>query len=40
VPPRGARIIFEALLRTFAGIGYKHINCNISQDGVLIRNGE
>lgn len=33
VPPRGARIIFEALLRTFAGIGYKHTECNISFEG-------
>ena len=33
VPPRGARIIFEALLRTLAGIEYEHIACNISPDG-------
>ena len=33
VPPRGARIIFEALLRTFAGIGYGSVSCNISEDG-------
>ena len=35
VPPRGAKIIFEALLRTLAGIGYDHIECNITEDGVL-----
>lgn len=35
VPPRGAQVIFEALLRTFAGIPYKHIVCNITDDGVL-----
>lgn len=39
VPPRGARIIFEALLRTFAGIDYLHVNCNISDEGVF-RKGE
>ncbi len=33
VPPRGARIIFEALLRTMAGIDYDHIECNITQEG-------
>ena len=33
VPPRGARIIFEALLRTFAGIGYTHVECNITENG-------
>ena len=33
VPPRGARIIFEAILRTFAGIEYKHTLCNISDNG-------
>lgn len=35
VPPRGAQIIFEALLRTLAGIGYEHIECNISNEGTL-----
>ena len=35
VPPRGARIIFEALLRTLAGIEYEHVNCNISGTGDL-----
>lgn len=35
VPPRGARIIFEAILRTFAGIEYKHTVCNISENGEL-----
>ena len=33
VPPRGAQVIFEALLRTLAGIKYEHIECNISEDG-------
>lgn len=37
VPPRGARIIFEAILRTFAGIEYKHTVCNISDNGELTR---
>lgn len=35
VPPRGARIIFEALLRTLAGIDYEHVECNITDDGEL-----
>lgn len=35
VPPRGAQIIFEALLRTFAGIPYKHTVCNITDAGEL-----
>ena len=35
VPPRGAQIIFEALLRTFAGIEYEHVECNITDEGVL-----
>ncbi len=34
VPPRGARIIFEALLRTFAGIQYRSVPCNISDCGI------
>lgn len=29
VPPKGARIIFEAVLRTFAGIDYESVPCNI-----------
>lgn len=29
VPVRGAQIIFEAVMRTFAGIPYEHIECNI-----------
>lgn len=33
VPPKGAQIIFEALLRTFAKIEYKHIECNITDVG-------
>lgn len=35
VPPRGARIIFEAILRTFAGVAYEHVSCNITEDGKL-----
>ena len=35
VPPRGAQIIFEALLRTLAGIDYEHVQCNISEEGKL-----
>ena len=30
VPPKGAQIIFEAILKTFAGIEYKHVKPNIS----------
>lgn len=37
VPPRGAQIIFEALLRTFAGIPYAHTVCNITDDGDVIK---
>lgn len=33
VPPRGAQIIFEALLRTLAGIPYRSVPCNISASG-------
>lgn len=33
VPPRGAQIIFEALLRTLAGIPYKSVPCNIALNG-------
>lgn len=33
VPPRGVRIIFEALLRTLAGVEYRHVECNITEDG-------
>lgn len=35
VPPRGARIIFEAILRTFAEVEYEHVSCNITEDGKL-----
>lgn len=31
VPPQGARIIFEAILRTFAGIEYESVECNINE---------
>lgn len=31
VPPRGARIIFESVLRTFAGIKYKSIPCSLKE---------
>lgn len=31
VPPRGAQIIFEAVLKTFAGIPYEHIECNVNE---------
>jgi len=30
VPCRGARIIFEAILKTFAGIEYKSVPCNVN----------
>lgn len=29
VPPNGAKIIFEAVLKTFAKIPYRHVECNI-----------
>ena len=35
VPPRGAQIIFESLLRTLAGIEYEHVECNITDDGEM-----
>lgn len=31
VPPQGAKIIFEAILRTFAGIEYENVECNINE---------
>lgn len=31
VPPKGAKIIFEAILKTFAGIDYDGIPCNIEE---------
>lgn len=31
VPSRGARIIFEAVLKTFAGINYESVPCNINE---------
>ncbi len=34
VPPKGARVIFEALLKTFAEISYESVNANIN-DSVL-----
>ena len=33
VPPDGARVIFEAILKTFAGIEYKSIKANINWEG-------
>jgi len=30
VPCKGARVIFEAILRTFAGINYESVPCNIN----------
>lgn len=30
VPPRGARLIFEAILRTFAGVEYEWIEANMA----------
>jgi DNA (cytosine-5)-methyltransferase 1 len=39
VPPKGAKIIFEAILKTFAGIKYKSMEPSMSQmvhsDGTL-----
>lgn len=29
VPPKGSKIIFEAVLRTFAGLSYESVDCNI-----------
>ncbi|KOF57666.1 cytosine methyltransferase [Clostridium sp. DMHC 10] len=31
VPAKGAKIIFEAILRTFAGIEYKSVPCNVNE---------
>ena len=31
VPPKGAKIIFEAILKTFAGIPYESISANINE---------
>lgn len=31
VPPLGAKVIFEAILRTFAGISYESVPCSIAQ---------
>lgn len=31
VPAKGAKIIFEAVLRTFAGIEYEYIPCNVKE---------
>ena len=31
VPPQGAKIIFEAILKTFAGIEYESVECNIEE---------
>jgi DNA (cytosine-5)-methyltransferase 1 len=31
VPNRGVRVIFEAVLKTFAGIDYDGIPCNIKE---------
>lgn len=32
VPPVGAQIIFESILKTFAGVDYEHVNPNIKYD--------
>ncbi|SFI00862.1 C-5 cytosine-specific DNA methylase [Selenomonas ruminantium] len=32
VPVEGARIIFEAVLKTFAGVEYEHVDCNLKFD--------
>ena len=34
VPCQGARIIFEAILRTFAGIEYDYVEPNLNEDAV------
>ena len=31
VPPEGAKIIFEAILKTFAGIPYEYMEANIEE---------
>ena len=33
VPPRGAQIIFEAILKTFAGIPYESMDPYVGKDG-------
>jgi DNA (cytosine-5)-methyltransferase 1 len=30
VPPKGAQVVFEAILKTFAGINYDHVESNIA----------
>ena len=32
VPPKGARIIFEAILKTFAGIDYPSMDANVFEE--------
>lgn len=32
VPPKGAKVIFEAILKTFAGIPYESMNANVNMD--------
>lgn len=31
VPAKGAKIIFEAVLKTFAGIDYEYVSCNVNE---------
>ena len=31
VPQKGARIIFEAILKTFANIPYESVECNVNE---------
>ena len=38
VPPRGAKIIFEAILNTFAGIDYDYTSASRDEQNALIKN--
>ena len=35
VPPQGVQVIFEAILKTFAGIEYKNVNSNINMEELI-----
>lgn len=37
VPPRGAKVIFEAILKTFAGVDYESVDSNIKINETLFR---
>lgn len=37
VPPRGAKVIVESILKSFAGIDYPAVDCNLDLSGAKIR---